>query len=123
MIRTIPLVPHFFFFNDTATTEIYTLSLQRRSSDLILEDSPASYRGPQYTAMSLQARRMPERALEDYLIAFQIFDRDSRVLIGAADAAWTLHRSALADSLMEQARARCGRGEASLRNQAAAAPR
>ncbi len=87
----------------------------------ILGDSPASYRGPQYTAMSLQARRMPERALEDYLIAFQIFDRDSRVLIGAADAAWTLHRSALADSLMDQARARCGRCEASLRNQAAAA--
>src|SRR2546422_3583128 len=26
----------FFFFNDTATTEIYTLSLTRRSSDLIL---------------------------------------------------------------------------------------
>src|SRR2546427_9580699 len=25
----------FFFFNDTATTEIYTLSLQRRSSDLL----------------------------------------------------------------------------------------
>ena len=24
----------FFFFNDTATTEIYTLSLHRRSSDL-----------------------------------------------------------------------------------------
>src|SRR3989442_4795568 len=61
----------------------------------ILEDSPASYRGPQYAAMSLQARRLPEKALEDYLIAFQIFDRDSRVLIGAADAAWTLRRSAL----------------------------
>jgi len=87
----------------------------------ILEDSPASYRGPQYTAMSLQARRLPEKALEDYLIAFQIFDRDSRLLIGAADAAWTLHRPALADSLMDQARARCGRCEASLRNQAAAA--
>src|SRR2546425_12345543 len=26
----------FFFFNDTATTEIYTLSLQRRSSDLLV---------------------------------------------------------------------------------------
>src|SRR6266446_390184 len=25
----------FFFFNDTATTEIYTLSLTRRSSDLV----------------------------------------------------------------------------------------
>src|SRR5229473_8303126 len=28
----------FFFFNDTATTEIYTLSLQRRSSDLVVID-------------------------------------------------------------------------------------
>ena len=28
------VVVFFFFFNDTATTEIYTLSLQRRSSDL-----------------------------------------------------------------------------------------
>src|SRR6266576_6459910 len=28
------LLSFFFFFNDTATTEIYTLSLQRRSSDL-----------------------------------------------------------------------------------------
>src|SRR5215475_16137448 len=27
----------FFFFNDTATTEIYTLSLQRRSSDLLAQ--------------------------------------------------------------------------------------
>src|SRR2546425_12546542 len=26
-----------FFFNDTATTEIYTLSLQRRSSDLVCD--------------------------------------------------------------------------------------
>src|SRR6266516_810564 len=26
---------YFFFFNDTATTEIYTLSLHRRSSDLV----------------------------------------------------------------------------------------
>src|SRR3712207_7652019 len=26
---------HFFFFNDTATTEIYTLSLHERSSDLV----------------------------------------------------------------------------------------
>src|SRR3712207_9231306 len=31
----------FFFFNDTATTEIYTLSLQRRSSDL----NPATVTG------------------------------------------------------------------------------
>src|SRR2546427_7066817 len=30
--RTLP----FFFFNDTATTEIYTLSLHERSSDLLV---------------------------------------------------------------------------------------
>src|SRR5574340_935102 len=32
--RTEPLYVYCFFFNDTATTEIYTLSLHRRSSDL-----------------------------------------------------------------------------------------
>src|SRR3989440_9948434 len=31
-----PMLVVFFFFNDTATTEIYTLSLPRRSSDLPL---------------------------------------------------------------------------------------
>src|SRR3712207_7199550 len=34
----------FFFFNDTATTEIYTLSLHRRSSDLFLEENEAVVR-------------------------------------------------------------------------------
>src|ERR1051325_11756443 len=29
-----------FFFNDTATTEIYTLSLHERSSDLLTEGRP-----------------------------------------------------------------------------------
>src|SRR5581483_12054709 len=32
----------FFFFNDTATTEIYTLSLHRRSSDLFRSALPIS---------------------------------------------------------------------------------
>src|SRR2546421_4809101 len=35
----------FFFFNDTATTEIYTLSLPRRSSDLVLEFRSIFYVG------------------------------------------------------------------------------
>src|SRR3989442_11305100 len=33
-MRSFARLPVLFFFNDTATTEIYTLSLQRRSSDL-----------------------------------------------------------------------------------------
>src|SRR6266849_8677414 len=45
----------FFFFNDTATTEIYTLSLTRRSSD------PQPGRAPAATTALLQPRR-DERA-------------------------------------------------------------
>src|SRR5438132_12152131 len=33
------LIFFIFFFNDTATTEIYTLSLHERSSDLFVEDA------------------------------------------------------------------------------------
>src|SRR2546430_7248582 len=34
----------FFFFNDTATTEIYTLSLHERSSDLSRNAVPQTFR-------------------------------------------------------------------------------
>src|SRR3712207_9041673 len=40
----------FFFFNDTATTEIYTLSLHRRSSDL---------RPPRVLALERDPRQHP----------------------------------------------------------------
>src|SRR2546426_8711440 len=70
----------------------------------ILEDSPRSYRGPQYAAALLQASRNPARALEYYRTALAIYDRDSRLFIGAADAAFALRRPALADSLLERAR-------------------
>src|SRR2546429_5849084 len=36
----------FFFFNDTATTEIYTLFPTRRSSDLASMGSPSGTNGP-----------------------------------------------------------------------------
>src|SRR5688572_31661673 len=36
------LLSFFFFFNDTATTEIYTLSPTRRSSDLFQKDMPCT---------------------------------------------------------------------------------
>src|SRR5437763_439493 len=88
----------------------------------ILEDSPRSYRGPQYAAQILQAARQPERALEYYRVAFSIYPQDSRLLIGAADAAYTLGRRDTADSLLRQAEQLCGELCAtSLRNQANAA--
>src|SRR2546427_6978951 len=49
----------FFFFNDTATTEIYTLSLQRRSSDLGRPDRKAGERREGYGRVTDPAHRQP----------------------------------------------------------------
>ena len=88
----------------------------------ILEDSPRSYRGPQYAAQILQRARQPERALEYYRVAFSIYPQDSRLLIGAADAAFALGRRATADSLLRQAEQLCRElCVTSYRNQANAA--
>lgn len=73
----------------------------------ILEDSPRSYRGPQYTAALLQSAGNPARALEYFRIAAQIYDRDSRLFIGAADAAFALGRPKLADTLLARAERLC----------------
>ena len=73
----------------------------------ILDDSPSSYRGPARTGGLLQSARQPERALEAYRQAARIFDRDPGVFVAAADAAITLGRLALADSLLLRAAALC----------------
>src|SRR5256885_8959855 len=44
----LPAFLYFFFFNDPATTEIYTLSLQRRSSDLVIFLVPLVWRHPRH---------------------------------------------------------------------------
>src|SRR4051812_22730660 len=48
----------FFFFNDTATTEIYTLSLQRRSSDL--KDIRDEYNYPKKKGIKDECPRLLE---------------------------------------------------------------
>src|ERR1035438_9399911 len=52
---------YFFFFNDTATTEIYTLSLPRRSSDLWSGAECERRRFPR--PPSWQSRRHPSALL------------------------------------------------------------
>jgi len=74
----------------------------------ILQDSPNSYRGPQYTAGLLQAARSPAKALRYYTIAAGIYDHDARSQFGAADAALALGQSQLADTLLAQAQRLCG---------------
>ena len=87
----------------------------------ILEDSPASYRGPARMAALYQSHRQPERALAALRIAMRTYDRDPTLFIAGADAALTLGQSHLADSLLAHAEQLCYRCSGSYRTQALAA--
>jgi protein O-mannosyl-transferase len=87
----------------------------------ILEDSPDSYRGPARMAMIYQSHRQPTQALGALREAARIYDRDPTVFIAAADAAITLGRPRLADTLLAQADHLCFRCPGYLRTQALAA--
>ncbi len=75
----------------------------------ILEDSPGSYLGPQFTASILLRAGQAARALGYYREATRIYPYDPRNLLGAADAALTLARRPVADSIFAQADRLCGR--------------
>ena len=87
----------------------------------ILEDSPASYRGPARMAMIYQSHRQPMQALGALREASRIYDRDPTLFIAAADAAITLGRPRLADTLLAQADRLCVDCPGYLRTQALAA--
>jgi tetratricopeptide (TPR) repeat protein len=87
----------------------------------ILHDSPRSYRGYSGRAGLLLAARRHAQALEDYQRAAAIYDRDHAVFIAAADAAYTLGRPGLADSLLARAERACFRCVGLYRFQAAGA--
>jgi hypothetical protein len=87
----------------------------------ILEDSPESYRGPARMAMIYQSHRQPARALVALQEASRIYDRDPTLFIAAADAAITMGRPRLADTLLAQADQLCVHCPGYLRTQALAA--
>ena len=87
----------------------------------ILEDSPNSYRGPARMGALYQGRGDAERALETFAVATRAFDRDAAVYVASADAAFTLGRPALADSLLTRAEQICFRCSGLYRRQALAA--
>lgn len=87
----------------------------------ILEDSPDSYRGPARMAVLYQSHRQPARALGALREAMKIYDRDPTLYIAGADAALTLGRPALADSLLSRAQQLCYRCSGYYRTQALAA--
>jgi len=65
-----------------------------------LEDSPNSFDGPGRMAGIYLATGRPAKALEAFAIAAGVFDRSPWLYVKAADAAFTLGRPALADSLL-----------------------
>ena len=87
----------------------------------ILEDSPESYRGPARMAMIYQSHRQPLQALGALGEAARIYGRDPSLFIAAADAAITLGRPRLADTLLAQADRLCVNCPGYLRTQALAA--
>ena len=87
----------------------------------ILTDSPDSYRGPARMAAIYQSHRQPERAMAAVRIATRTFDRDPTLYIAGADAAFTLNRPRLADSLLTRAEQLCHRCLGYYRTQALAA--
>jgi hypothetical protein len=87
----------------------------------MLEDSPNSYRGPARMAAIYQSHRQPAQALRALQEATKIYDRDPTLFVAAADAAITLGRPRLADTLLLQAERMCSRCPGYLRTQALAA--
>ena len=65
--------------------------------------------GPQFTDAILQRLGDPARALTYYRDALTVYAYDPRSLLGAADAALTLDRPAVADTFFAQANRVCGR--------------
>ncbi len=87
----------------------------------ILIDSPESYRGPVRMAGIYQSHREPDRALAALQVAARTYDRDPTLFIAGADAAFTLGRPHLADSLLARAEQLCYHCAGYYRTQAFAA--
>jgi len=87
----------------------------------ILDDSPNSYRGPARMGALYQSRGDAAQALDALRLAAHTFDRDPTLFIAGADAAFTLGRPALADSLLLRAEQLCFHCAGLYRTQALAA--
>ena len=87
----------------------------------ILDDSPNSYRGPARMGALYQSRGEAAQALGALQLAARTFDRDPTLFIAGADAAFTLGRPGLADSLLLRAEQLCYRCAGLYRTQALAA--
>lgn len=87
----------------------------------ILADSPDSYRGPARAGSMYQNARQPARALDAYRRSIALYPQDAAVFVAAADAAYTLGHTEVADTMLALANQTCFRCTGMLRVQARAA--
>lgn len=87
----------------------------------LLNDAPLSYRTYDLAGWQLLWARQTDRALASFLHATELYQHDQRVYLAAADAAFTLKRPALGDSLLGIADQICPQCPASYANQVGAA--
>jgi protein O-mannosyl-transferase len=87
----------------------------------LADDAPRSYKTYDYVGWQFLWAHQPRSALEAFRRAGELFERDHRVYLAAADAAFTLHQPALADSMLARADHICPDCLVSYHNQAGAA--
>ncbi len=87
----------------------------------LITDAPLSYHAYDLAGWQLLWDRQTEKALMYFLHATELYPGDQRVYLAAADAAFTLQRPALADSLLRIADQICPQCPASYANQIGAA--
>ena len=87
----------------------------------LLDDAPLSYHTYDLAGWQLLWARQTDKALASFLRATELYQHDQRVYLAAADAAFTLQRPALADSLLQIADRICPQCPASYANQMSAA--
>ena len=87
----------------------------------LLDDAPLSYHTWDLAGWQLLWARQTDKALAAFLRSTELYQRDQRVYLAAADAAFTLQRPALADSLLQIADRICPQCPASYANQVGAA--
>jgi Flp pilus assembly protein TadD len=87
----------------------------------MIADAPLSYRSWDYLGWEYIWAGRDQRALESFRRAASIYPGDARLHLAAAHMAYTLGRTALADSLLVRTDSVCPRCPTAYRNQASAA--
>ena len=93
----------------------------RAAALAMIADAPLSYRSWDYLGWEYVWARRDERALTSFRRAGSLYPGDARLHLAAAHMAYTLGRTALADSLLARADSVCPRCPTAFRNQASAA--